>query len=79
MKEVVNKNLLKYQMQKKTKDEYNKDFSHKKKLKIELKKTYSKDEMDIWPNILKKFEPDFSNNSFINNNSEVSFFYTDKP
>ena len=35
--------------------------------------------MDIWPNSFKKFEPDFSNNSFLNNNnSEISFFYTDR-
>lgn len=35
--------------------------------------------MDVWPSILKKFEPDNSNNSIINNNnSDISFFYTDR-
>ena len=34
--------------------------------------------MDIWPNLLKKHEIENTNNSFLHNSSEVSFFYTDR-
>lgn len=49
MKAVVNKNLEKINTKNSSVYKTQKNFSQKLKKKIELKKTYSKDEMDIWP------------------------------